>query len=230
MNYRKLYVLEAAAGTKETGPEFPQAQDTTSLCFASVKKARRPNWTEYEEDLIFDYFIMDKRAKSTDFVSSAALGSTGLIVSTTLRNLLQDFILPYHRFYPTRLCRPNQKECYDTYFVLLTKSIGLEYLDFSRMTFVYAPSESEREVVPVTTKNEYLTTYENYPVGSFNRQGDIYLKPDLHTVPDLFRIERFYVFPIISPALKATLEREKITGIEIVDATKVRIPSCGQDA
>lgn len=225
----KYYILKEASGTKETGSAFPQSQTTTMACRISVRKISQGILPKSEMD--FNCFILEKRAKVSDAVSSTTLGGKGLIVSSRLKHLLTSFNLPPHAFYPARLCRgkfeePPFDECFDDYFVLVTEAIGMEYIDFSQMVFIHKIDEENQEVISITNEDEFLSTYARFPVGSFDNQGrSIYLTPEFNRNLDIFRIERFHVHLIISERLKKTLEQEKITGIKFVDASHIHFSS-----
>src|SRR5262245_35775783 len=48
----------------------------------------------------FNTVVIHGHAKLTDLLSTAPIRNTGFLVSSRLRELLEGFVLPLHRFYP----------------------------------------------------------------------------------------------------------------------------------
>ncbi len=64
----------------------------------SVHKLPYDSLPDFEPN--FNTIMIHGHAKLTDLLSSAAIRNTGFLVSRRLRELMEQFMLPSHRFYP----------------------------------------------------------------------------------------------------------------------------------
>ena len=90
------------------------------------------SFPDFEPDL--DYFLLTKKAKLTDIVSTALINAAGFIVSEKVKNILSEFRLPEHKYFSAKLKYKNQ--IYSNYYWLHFGSDNAALIDFNNSTFV----------------------------------------------------------------------------------------------
>ena len=100
----RFYTLSLPLGSKSTGNVFPQCASLRKgynhLSENSYRNLRHDNFPIFTPDL--DYYVLDKGAKLTDFVSKG-YPYFGFLMSNKVRNIFESFQLPEHRYYPTAI-------------------------------------------------------------------------------------------------------------------------------
>ncbi|UXX79488.1 hypothetical protein N7E81_19255 [Reichenbachiella carrageenanivorans] len=121
---QEFYSLKAACDTEETGPNYPQIKDITGGNW-DIKdpKSMYNQFTFYSTPTDtapdFGVFNLYGSSKFTDLVSNGVLGTFSLIISEKFKNILEDFELGNHWFFPVYL---NHKSETMKYFVLHLKN------------------------------------------------------------------------------------------------------------
>jgi hypothetical protein len=174
----------------------------------------------FEPDL--DYFILSKRSKCTDFISSAFFISRSFIISPKLLSLLLKFNLPPHVSYKIKI--EYGKDNFIDYYILYFIDIGLEEINFSKSNFIIEESFSHKTVndVKITSLEDYLKLKEkiriNFENGKSKRCSIITSKLCLKKQPlfDIFRVNPMINGSIfLNEKLKNELLTNYISGIEL---------------
>ena len=113
----KYYALKNSTA-KEIGKEYPQTDGMgDGYSFSAVNSiSNLPHLEMPDFTPNLDYFNLDKKAKLTDFISTALINAEGFIVNDRVKNVLDNFNLAPHRFYPAKLLHNNK--FYTNYFWL----------------------------------------------------------------------------------------------------------------
>ncbi len=158
----KFVILNFASGTKETGPEYPQIQAMRSgydfgapdsvyqlAKFQSTLPPFEPN---------LDHFVLHKKAKATDLLSNG-IDSTGYLVSKLFMELLQQFKLPAHKFFPATIHHYDQ--ILNNYFWFQIIPDNTDFVDYPKSTFFIYKNyqriwEMSKWIQKVTTRRNEL--------------------------------------------------------------------------
>ncbi len=170
------------------------------------------------DDYIFDRFIIEKRAKKTDILSTAPLGD-GLILSERIVSIVLQHNLPPHKVYPAIIQKRGTDVFYEGYYYFLFERSMYRHLSFADMKFhkVTFDERNQRikEDIHIESLEEYLEA-RNQGIRIANANPNTYVFG--HSFPldiDIFGLGEFegYV-TYASERLKNALEEVNMTGIE----------------
>lgn len=113
----------------------------------NIPNLRKPN---FEPD--FDCFMLDKKAKLTDIISTSTINACGFIVSDKLKNLFDNFKLPPHIYYPVVLL--HKKERITNYYWLHFTEDNTKYIDFDNSEFIRRDPLFVNDFERLNIKNE----------------------------------------------------------------------------
>lgn len=82
-----------------------------------------------------EYFILCKKAKVTDIISTATINARGFLVSEKLKNILSKFQLAEHCYYPAKLI--HKKNIINNFFWLHFIKDNSHDIDFEHSTFKF---------------------------------------------------------------------------------------------
>lgn len=231
MNFT-YYTLSNACGTNETGKIFPQIQkmrqgynyDSDDSIYALSKYLDQ--FPIIEPNL--DYFVLNNKAKLSDFLSTSLIGSNGFLISDKVKNLFSRFNLMRHRYYPAYVC--FRKNVYNYYWVHFIPDL-IEKVDFENSSFVILQNYSHKVGnINVSSLEDLIQKKErlklNNPKKTITIWADkIHLLPNFTKHLDLFKIGVFDTSFYISESLKNSLISNKITGCQISPASNILFAS-----
>jgi hypothetical protein len=216
------YILEEAAGTKETGPEYPQAQEmiepydydaTDSIYITSYYDGKElpcpPNLRTIK---------VESRAKLTDVLSVAMLSASGMLISKRLQLLLQDFLLVNHRFYPATI-EYKGTQYGDMYVYLHLISDLRDCVDYERSVFFSSVTGYDIDL-RFKSKEGTLVYYEAVDKHHTLKSKHIAFLPSFGDY-DLFYISNFNKNIYISKKLHDHLLTNKVTGASFLLADDI---------
>jgi hypothetical protein len=216
------YILNEAAGTKETGLEYPQAQEMVSpydydapdsiyitSYYDGVELPCTPNLNAIKVML---------RSRLTDLLSVAMLPTSGLLISKRMQLLLQDFVLVNHKFYPATI--KHKKDLFDDKYVYLHLISDLrEYVDYERSEF-YSSVSGYNNNLRFKSKEDTLAYYKAEDRHHTLRSKQIAFLPSFGSY-DLFYISNFNKNIYISQKLHDHLSANKVTGASFTLANDI---------
>jgi hypothetical protein len=208
------YKISNAAGTKETGMDFPQVKSMTK---GYDLTAANSVWALHEvrnEKPTFkptlDAFVLYKKAGLTDIISAGYIGGRGLLISERFKKFLQKFRLTTHVFFPAFVMKDNVKHRY--FWLHLIGSDYRKYVVFKKTKFSNWPR--------LKLKNYKAYTIFDKEKDKFGqlRAGFITLNNKFDRSLDLFMISAFDQNIYASQKMVDAIIEKKITGIEMLDA------------
>jgi hypothetical protein len=223
----KYYIFEPAVDTPETGSVYPQVYKMASgynykaeNSVHALSKATKafPNYTPN-----LDYFILDGRAKLTDLLSVGVMYG-GFLVSGKLKELLQQFSLPPHRFYSARVL--HKKGFYDYYWMHIICDLT-NVVDYPKSKFIiYYNYAHNLGSIEINTKEELYEKREKLKQDNLGKNVTVWsdkivLNGSFDKHLDFFEIGSFDSSYYISEKLKVVIEKEKFTGISIKRTEKI---------
>jgi|JI6StandDraft_1071083.scaffolds.fasta_scaffold211165_2 hypothetical protein len=210
------HIISNAAGTKETGMEYPQVKSMTKgydLNAANSVWALhevRNNKPKFKPNL--DGFVLYKKAGLTDAISAGYIGGRGLLVSDRFKKLLQKFNLTNHIFYPATVIKDDKTHKY--FWMHLVDSDFRKNVVFSKTKFSNWPKLKLKDY------KDYLRFDKEEDEFGLLRAGFVTLDRKFDKTLDLFMISAFDQNLYASQNLINTIKENKITGVEIVDSLK----------
>lgn len=221
----KYYVLKNSTGD-DIGKEYPQ---TDGMC--AEYRSSLPNSISFLPNLELpnfepnlDYFILDKKANLTDFISTGLINATGFIMNDKAKTIFEKFNLMPHKFFPARIL--NKNKFVSNYYWL---HLCLDYsnlIDYRKSQFILKKMppwnipnwDYQIEPIKVDSKEGLTAIWKQnnskqiYPVV-------LYLNDKFEKKLSLFAFKHFGDSVIISEYLKTALEENKVTGIEMLEVS-----------
>ncbi|MCB9178438.1 MAG: hypothetical protein H6590_03315 [Flavobacteriales bacterium] len=199
------YKLKHQAGTKETGPVFPQVNCTTlALAHTIEYHTKAPELPT----LVFE---LARRAKLTDLVGQAAITACGLLVSGRFKSLLSEFRISAPQYYPASI---TTKEGVIPYTFLHVLPIDMSYVDFSRSIFRmgHVLKNNKNEIVHFNNASEYMNAHSSKNHMTAIKVHRIFLNRPIDY--DLFTIDFYNTRDcVISDNLKHAIDESDLSAI-----------------
>jgi len=217
----EYFILKTASGTEETGMEYPQANMKSDYDFKAPDSIWEVNSNSFP--LIapnLTYFDIVPGARLTDFISTPA--THGFVISPKVKDLLGEFTLVPHKFYPAIV--KYDGEFYNYYWLHIVSDMT-QYVDFKRTKFYVTNFLKKISDININSKDEMEEQFKELIIDYKTINAfDIYLIDEfLKLSLDLFIISYFDLRTYISEDLKSRMLKEKITGIEI-SKSNITIP------
>ncbi|KOY87187.1 hypothetical protein AD998_14455 [bacterium 336/3] len=159
--------------------------------------------------------------KLDDFMRTIEINpSLGFFVSPKAKEILKEFILPNHRYYPVNII--HKEETYSYYFLLIaidnqpiqySKSIFIDWMNDDTQLHV----DSLQDLLEQKDGNPYFpeTPFSLIP-REYIREKKIVLSHHFDIYKEIFGIDLFF-----SEKLKQRIEQEGLTGLEFKEQTKI---------
>ncbi len=154
----KFYLLENSTRRKEIG-YYPQCCCVPDGCNTgmydkpnSITNLKNSYFPDFEPEIIVQ---LEKKAKLTDIVSHLNFLCRGLFINEKVKNILEQFNLPDHKFYPGSLIYQDQKLSY-FWFHLVKKD--LQGINFSESEFRtgFSPNDLDDEILDINSYDDYI--------------------------------------------------------------------------
>lgn len=166
--------------------------------------------------------MLYKSSKITDFIKGSFLEQYGFIVSDKAKDLLNNFNLGEHKYYPIEIVHKNQ--IYNNYWFLRSSASVKDYVDFKKSNFYMQKGLldfSSRELIEINSMED-LKTYRSIVEGQdiYVKASEIYLNDNFPKY-DLFVSKEYGIQgTFISTKLKA--EIAKLTGIDVKTTKRIK--------
>jgi hypothetical protein len=210
------YIISEAAGTKETGMEYPQVKSMTKgydlNAPNSVWALHEVRNTKPKFKPNLDSFILYKKAGLTDTISTGYIGGRGLLVSERFKKLLQNFNLTKHIFFSATVIKEDKVNKY--FWMHLVDSDYRKNVVFVKTKFSNWPRLKLKDY------DDYLRFDKEEDKFGQLRAGRVTLDKKFDKTLDLFMISAFDQNLYTSKNLIDAIRESNITGLEIVDSTK----------
>lgn len=210
------YIISNAAGTKETGMEYPQVKSMTKgydlNAPNSVWALHEVRNTKPKFKPNLDSFILYKKAGLTDTISAGYIGGRGLLVSERFKKLLQKFNLTKHIFFPATVIKDDKANKY--FWMHLVDSDYRKNVVFTKTKFSNWPRLKLKDY------EDYLRFDKEEDKFGQLRAGRVTLDKKFDKTLDLFMISAFDQNLYASQNLVDAIKEANITGLEIIDSKK----------
>lgn len=103
----------------------------------------------FEPDL--DYFVLHKKAKLTDVISTGFISAAGFLINDKVKAIFEQFNLPAHKYYPAKVMHKNA--LYVNYFWLHFGEDNSELIDFQNSQFELLELGFPEEANPLSVNN-----------------------------------------------------------------------------
>jgi len=218
------YILKHAVNTKETGPIYPQVQKMVPgydyKAFNSVHALSREADKLPNYDPNLDYFILHSKAMPSDLLSVSVVHG-GFLISKKFKAIIEQFILPTHRFYPAKVHYKMQVIEYYWMHIICNLTDMVDYPNSS--FFVYHNYSKNLGYVDISSKDELIQKRKNIKDINPGKTVTIWaekitLKQSFNKTIDLFEISYFDDNCYISERLQQAIADENITGCTLTQA------------
>ncbi len=211
---QQCYILKPSLNEKETGMAYPAVISYPDYDFdgpRSIYKIRSDYFPDFVPDLRFK---LARGAKLCDMMTEATSGVIGLLVSTKIFKILNEFYICPHRYYDVMIETKTGVEKY--HFLHLVWKEKLDYIIWEKSVFYYT-YYGEKRFLNINNYSEYeeKTNELNLTFGILCEKmvlNDV--KFDLFFNP--LSIDIF-----ISENLKNSLINNKISGLDIKQNTRM---------
>ncbi len=208
------YNISNAAGTKETGMEYPQVK---SMSKGYDLNASNSVWALHEvrnQKPLFkpnlDSFVLYKNAGLTDVISAGYIGGRGLLISDRFKKLLQKFNLTKHIFFRATVLKEESSHQY--FWMHLVESDYRQYVVFSKTKF------SNKPRLKLKDYHDYTRYDKEKDQFGILRSDFVTLNKDFDRSLDLFMISAFDQNLYASDRLIERIKDVGITGLQIEEA------------
>ena len=143
---KKYYTVDIEINRKIMGDCYPQIETIEPIDIAESLTS----WNFPESNILFEV-ILHKNAKITDVLSNFQTNSSGLMVSKRLKEILDNFKLMEHKYYPVKIKGNNE-----IYYWLHLSDMQLSYnLDYNHSSFYQTKYNSIQGEIILSSFNEY---------------------------------------------------------------------------
>ena len=171
-----------------------------------------------------DYFIIEKKAIMTDFISCIGIiYATGFIISEKAKQLFEQFSLMQHYFYSAKLLHKNK---FHQYYWLHLSEDYIYYIDYDKSAFnttkpagwTISGWDEQRQVIKIDSPQAMMSVRKEIAGIRIITPTKLYLKGIENPKLDLLAFSSFGENRVlISERLKNGMMAENITGIELID-------------
>lgn len=213
----KYFLLDHSIAEEEVGP-YPQS---TGMANDYPYKEKDSVWKiDYDTTIApnLNSIKLEKSAVLTDLLSSVVINDMiGKIVSEGLKNLLEQFELPGHRFFEANVIdHKNRPVTSKKYYLFRLLEHQNRYIDFDKSEFyVHRIGNGEVRRFEAERAEDFEGSTADLGIGEHIKPKFICLLPDARY--DIFSFRRFSGF-FVSERLKVAIETACLTGIHFESA------------
>lgn len=164
---------------------------------------------DFEPDL--DYFVLDKKAKLTDVISTGLISASGFILNDRVKNIFDRFKLPAHKYFPAKvMCK---KEIHDNYYWFHLLDDCVNNIDFENSKFIRRDPifKEDFEKLNISNKEELFSEKQKSSLK--------HIFPERLTINNSNNLNflffnSFWINYFVSAEILDALETEKCTGFD----------------
>jgi hypothetical protein len=200
---------------------FTEEQDV--LDDKSVYAFGRIDFPEIE---VIKYLILDKNALLEDVMCAEMLMLTGLLTNKKVRDILNQFNLPPHKFYPCYV-KDERGNIYDYFWMQTSRDRDLEkFVDYGKSE-LYVKKDIlglQKERIEFQSAEDLEKIRLTLQTGQSIKFSKVFMNKNFALLNlDLFKISRLSIYWIISERLKSILETENVTGVVVREAKELYV-------
>jgi len=219
----KYFTIKSTSEKKIIGNEFPQIQTMAGSVNRaddnSVYNVFPDAFPEFVPNL--NYFVLHRNSKVTD-VLSASMISGGFIVNTRVREILEKYSLPEHRFYPATVECNNKLD--DNYAWFFFVSDVLDFIDYGRTKFYLCDMLDNRIRDCQVDSANNLRAMKDILQDDRNINSDhVYLMETFHDRFDIFKVTFGDYRTYVSERLKDAFDQAGITGLKMLPTESIEV-------
>ncbi|MFN8294871.1 MAG: hypothetical protein U0T69_01690 [Chitinophagales bacterium] len=214
----KYYLITNATNKKETGLVGPQCMVFPSGYNLdwyeqpnSMTKLSNDRIPDFEPELIFE---LDKKAKLTDFISQSIISSRGLLINKKVKDILEQFRLPEHKFYPAKIFHKNEVF---QYFWLHLIDNNYDDIDYSKSIFYEGYTAGWKKENVTLNCFEDLIELRNKDFKLIFAENLVFKDSQKYTNFDMLLYSYLHQDIIISKEVISSFVEKKITGYRIIE-------------
>lgn len=212
---KSYYTIDIEIDRKIMGNCYPQIETIKPIDIAESLSS----WYFPENNILFE-ITLHKNALMTDILSNFQTNSSGLIVSKRLKDILDNFKLMEHKYYPVSI-----KDRNEIYYWLHLSDMQLSYdLDYNHSSFNQTKYNSIQNEILLSSFSEYELLKKMHGASFGVRLKETKLHTDDLKKLDLLKFIPFTgVNLFISEDLKLALEENKIKGVNFQKTEIIKI-------
>lgn len=219
----KFFHLAETREIEQIG-HYPQTMRTKNEgfhvdAFNSERRVLKNSFPEFQLNYGLD---LHPSSNNTDILDRSTI-PFGFVVSQKLKKILENFVLPPYRFYPIDVFGTTNK-----YYWFHNITNISEFIDFNNteIEVFNVIKQVVLETIQPSSFEEIVKMKREYVLkrGITIRYKSIVLNNDFPNY-DLFQIDGAQYFTLINEKLKARLEEENITGMDINEYSKINVDS-----
>jgi hypothetical protein len=173
-----------------------------------------PYWEIFDSfpDKALNMSLVDlkRNAKATDFIFfyPNAKANGEYLLSKRAADIIRKFNLPKHEFIPATVSQGGH--IIDSYEYLFSSCLGYEFIDFTASSFFKGPS-MDKKYVAINNSSEWEYCKDHHII-----QVDNIVLKNVNKELDYFSVKVAVTDFYISERLKNAIEKEKLTGLNIL--------------
>ena len=213
----KFFAIQTSTDNSKIGKVYPQVDGMGNNYYLrkpnSVWEIKNYSPLDFLPDL--DFFKISNSAKLTDFISTGLISASGFLVSDKVKRIFDQYTISKHCYYPARL--KYKMDFYENYFWLHFIENDDNAIDLPKSTFVLTDPlpffRQEKEQFTFDNKEEAIIVWKNNNTKSLF-PSTLTLRVDNQ---DFFSFSFLYHHNYISSRLIEHLEKDKVSGFDILD-------------
>lgn len=220
----RYYFLQQKVNELTGNPQiisFTEEQDVVDD--RSVYAFGRIDFPEIE---VIKYLVLDKNAFLEDVMCAEMLMLTGLLTNQRVRDILSQFNLPPHKFYPCYV-KNNDGNVYDYFWMQTSRDRDQEkFIDYGESE-LYIKKDIlglQKEKTKIQSVEDLEKIRLTLKTGQAIKFSKVFMNKNFVSLNlDLFKISRLSTDWIISERLKSALETENVTGVVMREAKELHL-------
>ena len=178
------YILKPAVGTKETGMSYPAVESYDDYDFTKSNSVYNLDSNDFPDFIPDIRFKLAKGAKLCDVMGQATISSCGLLITEQIKNILEEFKLIPHKYFPATI--EDNGVIHQYFWIHLVWNEGINYLDFKNSKFKIKRASKDlgeiniNDLIDLHSKQSelgFIKMIHNYEYSILNPQLDLFIHP-----------------------------------------------------
>jgi hypothetical protein len=213
----QFYTLSPAVDTTETGHAYPVVESPQGYDFNAGNSAHTLTYGAFPESNPDLRFHLAEGARLCDMMGQATISAHGFLISQKLKNILGTFNLVPHRFYPAPI--ESKGKTYSYFWLHLVWNDAEKHVDYKNSDFYVRRFSKNLGKIEVKHESDILEKRKALDIASRIDFEQIILTD---VPPEMFLLN-YFTDIYITEKLKAGLQKEELTGIQITKTGKLHV-------